>query len=182
MSEVGPEQIVEALLFASREPLSEGEIQSVLGERARARDVLEALAVRYADRGVRLERSGGRWAFRTAPECAPWLARRVRRRRRLSRAALETLAVIAYNQPVTRAEIEAIRGVATSRGVLEQLIAQGLVAPGGRKEVPGRPVLWVTTPAFLDHFGLASLEDLPQLEELEAEGCGALPETPERDG
>jgi segregation and condensation protein B len=167
VSEPTAEQIVEALLFASAEPLSEEEIQTVLGARAEARAVLETLRVQYAGRGVRLECQERRWALRTAPEVAPFLARVDRRPRRLSKAALETLAVIAYRQPVTRAEIEAIRGVAVSRGTLDLLLDLGLVAPRGRKEVPGRPVLWVTTPAFLDHFGLASLDDLPRIEELE---------------
>lgn len=161
------EQIVEALLFASEQPLGEAEIQAVLGERADARAVLEALARHYAGRGVRLERQGRRWALRTAPEVAPALARLDRRPRRLSPAALETLAVIAYRQPVTRAEIEAVRGVAVGRGTLDLLIDLGLVAPRGRRRSPGRPVCWVTTPAFLDHFGLASLDDLPRVEELE---------------
>lgn len=167
MSEPTAEQIVEALLFASAGPVSEEEIQAVLGGRAEARAVLEALAMRYEGRGVRLERQERRWALRTAPEVAPFLARIDRRPRRLSKAALETLAVIAYRQPVTRAEIEAVRGVAVSRGTLDLLLDLGLVAPRGRRDVPGRPVLWVTTPAFLDHFGLASLDDLPRIEELE---------------
>lgn len=167
MSEPLAEQIVEALLFASAEPLSEEEIQAVLGERGEARRVLEALQRALAGRGVRLEQQNRRWALRTAVEVAPFLRRIDRRPRRLSRAALETLAVIAYRQPVTRAEIEAVRGVTVGRGILEQLLELGLIAPRGRKEVPGRPVLWVTTAAFLDHFGLASLDDLPRLEELE---------------
>lgn len=173
MSGPTPEQIVEALLFASAEPLREEEIQAVLGERGEARAVLENLRRSYEGRGVRLQRHDRRWALRTAPEVAPWLVRIDRRPRRLSKAALETLAVIAYRQPVTRAEIEAVRGVAVSRGTLDLLLDLGLVAPRGRKEVPGRPVLWVTTPAFLDHFGLASLDDLPRIEELEATGLFA---------
>lgn len=167
MSGPTAEQIVEALLFASTEPLAEDQIQAVLGERAEARGVLAALQRVYAGRGVRLECQGRRWALRTAPEVAPWLVRVDRRPRRLSQAALETLAVIAYRQPVTRAEIEAVRGVAVGRGTLDLLLELGLVAPRGRKDVPGRPVLWVTTPAFLDHFGLQSLDDLPRIDELE---------------
>lgn len=175
MSEPTAEQIVEALLFASSEPLAEEEVQAVLGPRAEARAVLLGLQALYAGRGVRLERQDRRWALRTAPEVAPYLVRIDRRPRRLSKAALETLAVIAYRQPVTRAEIEALRGVAVSRGTLDLLLDLGLVAPRGRKEVPGRPVLWVTTPAFLDHFGLGSLDDLPRIEELEATGLFAGP-------
>ena len=167
MNAPDPLSIVEALLFAAEEPLSGKAVQEVLGDRGDAASLLRELQRQYAGRGVRLECADGRWAFRTAPELAPFLARVDRRPRRLSAAALETLAIIAYRQPVTRAEIEAARGVAVSRGTLDLLVETGLVAPRGRKEVPGRPVMWVTTPRFLDHFGLASLDDLPRLEELE---------------
>jgi len=165
--EPDPEAIVEALLFASAQPLREEDVQRVLEDRASAREVLARLEARYRNRGVRLECRKGLWAFRTAPEVAPFLARRVEGSRRLSRAALETLAAIAYNQPVTRAEVEALRGVSTSKGVFDQLLALGLIAPRGRKEAPGRPLLWGTTAAFLDHFGLESLEELPRPEDLE---------------
>ncbi len=178
MSVPDPLSILEALLFAAAEPLSEGAIQEALGERGEARLLLRELQRQYADRGVRLECSGRRWAFRTAPELAPFLQRADRRPRRLSAAALETLAIIAYRQPVTRGEIEAVRGVAVSRGTLDLLVETGLVAPRGRKEVPGRPVMWVTTPRFLDHFGLSSLEDLPRLEELE--GASLFKQTSDR--
>jgi len=161
------ERLVEALLFAGSEPLDEKAIAAVIGAEVDVRAVLERLAARYEGRGVRLERSQAGWAFRTAPDLAPKLARIDRRPRRLSRAALETLAVIAYKQPVTRAEIEAIRGVAPGRGVMDQLLELGLIAPRGRRDVPGRPVLWGTTPRFLDFFGLSSLDDLPRLEEFE---------------
>ncbi len=167
MNTPDPLSIVEALLFAAEEPLTESAVQEVLGARGDAVALLQELQRQYAGRGVRLERSGRRWAFRTAPELAPFLARDDRRPRRLSAAALETLAIIAYRQPVTRSEIEALRGVAVGRGTLDLLVETGLVAPRGRKEVPGRPVMWVTTPRFLDHFGLSSLDDLPRLEELE---------------
>lgn len=161
------ERLVEALLFASPEPLDEKAIAAVVGTGVELAAVLERLAARYEGRGVRLERSRAGWAFRTAPDLAAKLARVDRRPRRLSRAALETLAVIAYKQPVTRAEIEAVRGVAPTRAVMDQLLELGLIAPRGRKEVPGRPVLWGTTPRFLDFFGLSSLDDLPRLEEFE---------------
>ncbi len=170
MSEVDPRFIVEALLFASSEPLSESEIQAVLGGLGTARDCLERLRLDYAGRGVRLERQSRGWALRTAPELAPHLTRVVRPTRRLGKAALEALAIVAYQQPVTRAEIEAARGVTLAKGTLDVLVEAGFVAPRGRRETPGRPVTWVTTPAFLDHFGLASLGDLPRLEELEAAG------------
>lgn len=170
--EAGPDPLalVEAYLFAAPEPVEEGEIQLLLGARAEAGAVLAALATHYRGRGVRLERIGRGWAFRTAPELAPHLTRIVRPLRRLSKAALETLAVIAWQQPVTRAEIEAVRGVSLSAGTLELLIEAGWVAPKGRRDVPGRPLTWGTTQAFLDAFGLASLADLPKLEELAADG------------
>ena len=165
-----PVALVEAFLFAASEPVEEREIQALVGGRAEAGAVLERLRARYREGGVRLERVGRGWAFRTAPELAPWLARTVRPLRRLSRAAMETLAVIAWQQPVTRAEIEAVRGVSLSAGTLDLLVEVGWVAPKGRREVPGRPLLWGTTPAFLDAFGLASLADLPKLEELAVGG------------
>lgn len=167
MSEPDSKHVLEAILFAAEEPVSETELQAQLGTAEPVAQLLEALAADYAGRGVRLERQGRSWAFRTAPELAPRLKRTRVQARRLSRAALETLAVIAYQQPVTRAEIEAVRGVAVGQGTLDILVEAGWVAPKGRREAPGRPVTWVTTPAFLDHFALASLDDLPRLEELE---------------
>ncbi len=168
--EPDPVALVEAFLFAAAEPVDEREIQLLLGSRAEAGAVLAELEARYRDRGVRLERHGRAWAFRTAPELAPFLRKVVRPQRRLSRAALETLAIIAWQQPVTRAEIEAIRGVGLSAGTLELLVEAGWVAPCGRREVPGRPLQWGTTPAFLDAFALRSLADLPKLDELVADG------------
>jgi segregation and condensation protein B len=165
-----PKLIVEALLFTASEPLEEAEIQAQLGDRGEARALLEELRRDYAGRGVRVEQTGRQWAIRTAPEVAPHLTRVLTPTRRLSKAALETLAIIAYRQPVTRAEIEAIRGVAVSGGTLDTLVEAGWVTPRGRRDSPGRPVTWVTTPAFLDAFGLQGLTDLPRLEELEAVG------------
>jgi segregation and condensation protein B len=162
-----PKRLVEALLFASAEPIEEGELQARLGGRADVAGVLALLAADYAGRGVQLERHGRGWAFRTAVDLAPHLVRVERRSRGLSRAALETLAVIAYQQPVTRAEIEAVRGVAVGAGTLDQLVEAGWVKPAGRRDTPGRPVTWVTTPAFLDQFDLGALDDLPRLDELE---------------
>lgn len=167
MSEVTPKQILEALLFAADEPLEEADLQAHLGPAVRVAELLAALQEDYAARGVRLERQGRAWAFRTAAEIAPHLRRCRLQPRKLSRAALETLAVIAWRQPVTRAEIEAVRGVALGQGTLDILVEAGWVAPKGRREAPGRPVTWVTTPAFLDHFALTSLDDLPRLDELE---------------
>lgn len=166
MSEPQPKQILEAVLFAAEEPVEEKLLQAQFGPIPVA-GLLAELQADYAGRGVRLERQGGAWAFRTAPEVAPHLTRTRVQARKLSRAALETLAIIAYRQPVTRSEIEAVRGVAVGQGTLDILLESGWVVPKGRREAPGRPVTWVTTPSFLDHFALSSLDDLPRLEELE---------------
>lgn len=167
VSDVDPKRLLEAVLFASAEPLEEADLQARIGPGAHVDDVLAVLVREYDGRGIRLERVGHAWAFRTAADLAPHLASVRVQARRLSRAALETLAVIAYQQPVTRAEIEALRGVAVARGTLDLLVDQGWVAPKGRREAPGRPVTWVTTGSFLDGFGLGSLDDLPRLDELE---------------
>jgi segregation and condensation protein B len=159
-------RIVEAVLFAAEEPLDLHTLQAHLRSTIHARDVLDRLAEDYEGRGVRLERHGDRFALRTAPDIAPYLQREAVHSRRLSRAALEMLAIIAYHQPITRAEIEEVRGVSTSKGTLDLLIETGWVQPKGRRETPGRPVTWVTTPAFLDHLDLAHLDDLPRIEEL----------------
>lgn len=162
--------VVEALLFQSSGPLDEAVLQAHIRDGRHVSAVLAELQADYAGRGVRLERHGRSWAFRTAAEVTPHLERVKERRRRLSRAAMETLAIIAYQQPVTRAEIEAVRGVPVAKGTLDQLVESGWVMPKGRRDVPGRPVTWVTTNAFLDQFGLAALDDLPRLDELEAAG------------
>jgi len=175
VGEEAARRICEALLFAAPEPLSEEEIQAFLPVPAPVGPILRALATDYAGRGVQVECHGGRWAVRTAPDVAPYLERLQMRPKTLSQAALETLAIIAYRQPVTRAEIEQIRGVSVSRGTLDLLVETGWVRPRGRKPVPGRPVTWVTTPAFLDHFDLASLDDLPRVEELAAAGLFDAP-------
>ncbi|SNB61538.1 condensin subunit ScpB [Arboricoccus pini] len=177
-AKVDAKAIVEALLFASPEPLSEREIQAQLGALGDALTLLHSLRADYVGRGIRLEGREGRWAFRTAPELAPHLTRVLRPKRRLSKAAMETLSIIAYRQPVTRAEIEAIRGVAISAGTLDLLVDTGWVTPKGRRDAPGRPVTWVTTPGFLDHFDLQSLSDLPRLEELEGAGLFNPPAEP----
>ena len=161
---------LEALLFAARAPLSETALAERLPPSADVAGLLAALAERYRGRGVELAQVAGGWAFRTAPDLAHLLKREAEVQRRLSRAALETLAIVAYRQPATRAEIEAVRGVAASRGTLDILFEQGWIEPRGRRRAPGRPVTWATTPAFLDHFGLSSLDDLPDLEELRAAG------------
>jgi segregation and condensation protein B len=177
-------RIVEALLFAAAEPLEVATIQGHLPGSLNARDLLDELVLDYRERGVRVERRGHRYALRTAPDLAPYLERERVQSRRLSRAALETLAIIAYHQPVTRAEIEEMRGVSVAKGTLDLLLEAGWVQPKGRRETPGRPVTWVTTPALLDHFDLASLDDLPRIEELLqvgllGDGGGAPPPDPD---
>jgi len=169
-------RIAEAVLFAAEEPLDLATIQAHLPGDLHARDVIDALKQDYVERGIRLEHHGGRFAFRTSPDIGPYLQRETVQSRRLSRAALETLAIIAYHQPITRAEIEEIRGVSTNKGTLDLLIETGWVQPKGRRETPGRPVTWVTTIDFLDHLDLSNLDDLPRIEELMQVGLFASPE------
>jgi segregation and condensation protein B len=163
-------RIAEALLFASAAPLKAEELKARLPEGADVDKVLHDLAGLYAGRGVNLVRVAGAWAFRTASDLSFVLARDVVEQKKLSRAAMETLAIIAYHQPVTRAEIEEIRGVATSKGTLDLLLETGWIRLRGRRRVPGRPVTYGTTPGFLDHFGLDAIDDLPGLEELKGAG------------
>ena len=160
---------VEATLFAAEAPLTEQEIARHLGG-APVAAALVALVELYAGRGVELVTRGGRWHFQTAPDLAHLLRREREEPRRLSRAAIEALAIIAYHEPVSRAEIEAIRGVQTARGTLDVLMEAGWVRVAGRREVPGRPTIYATTPAFLAHFGLATRRDLPGIDELRAAG------------
>lgn len=162
--------MVEALLFASAEPMTLRDLAARLPVGADPAEALRRLRARYAGRGVELERVGDAWAFRTAADLGFLMQEEVVETRRLSRAATETLAIVAYHQPVTRAEIEEIRGVAVSRGTLDQLIETGWVRLGRRRQSPGRPVTFVVTEAFLDHFGLAGTQDLPGLAELRAAG------------
>jgi len=163
-------RLVEALLFAAGEPLTEDALARRLDGTADIAGLLRQLAESYEGRGVSLQRLAGGWAFRTAPDLAAQL--RIERPivRKLSRAAVETLAVIAYHQPVTRAEIEEIRGVALGKGTLDILMEAGWVRPKGRRMTAGRPLLWATTNGFLTHFGLDALADLPAVDELRAAG------------
>jgi segregation and condensation protein B len=163
-------RLLEALLFAAPEPLAEADLTRRLGDTADVRALLRDLAEKYAERGVNLIRLAGGWTFRTAPDLAAQLKSERIVSRRLSRAAVETLAIVAYHQPVTRAEIEAIRGVALARGTLDRLMEAGWVRPSGRRDSPGRPLNWGTTPGFLGHFGLDSLSGLPGIDELRAAG------------
>ncbi len=163
-------RLLEALIFASAEPLDERTLAERLGNGVDIVRLLAELKQDYAGRGIDLVSTAGRWSFRTAPDLAEKLRVDAEVQRKLSRATVETLAIIAYHQPVTRAEIESIRGVATSKGTLDILMEAGWVRPGKRRETPGRPLTWITTDGFLDHFGLESLRDLPNLEDLKASG------------
>lgn len=160
---------VEATLFAATEPMTVEQISTHLGG-ASVRDALVELAGHYAGRGIHLVERGGRWLFQTAPDLAHLLRREREEVRRLSRAATEVLAIVAYHEPVSRAEIEAIRGVQTAKGTLDVLLEAGWIRVAGRREVPGRPVIYATTSDFLVHFGLSSRKDLPGVDELKAAG------------
>lgn len=190
--DAGPEErallalrLTEALIFAAAEPVGEQAVTELLVSQQAleqgvdpvisAGAVLQRLRLSCEGRGVALVRVGGGWQFRTAPDLAPRLVRVLVRPRRLPRSAMETLSIVAYHQPCTRAEIEAIRGVSLGQQTLDLLLEASLIVPKGRKEVPGRPTLWATSSAFLHHFGLDSLRDLPKREELLLE----LPAIPE---
>ena len=170
-------RILEAILFASSEPLDAGSMLTYLGPGVRVGELLALLQQRYAGRGVNLVKRGDKWAFRTAEDLQFLLRREESETRPLSRAALETLSIIAYHQPATRAEIEEVRGVATGKGTLDLLMEAGWVRMRGRRRTPGRPVTYGTTDAFLDHFALESLADLPGMDELKGSGLlsGRLP-------
>ncbi|HMT44286.1 MAG TPA: SMC-Scp complex subunit ScpB [Chakrabartia sp.] len=161
---------VEATLFAAAEPMSPTEITAYVGPDGDVKRALAELQADYAARGVNLVERGGKWHFQTAPDLAYILRREREDSRKLSRAAVETLAIIAYHEPVSRAEIESVRGVQISKGTLDVLMEAGWVRPAGRRETPGRPLTFATTPAFLAHFGLASRRDLPGIEDLKAAG------------
>jgi segregation and condensation protein B len=161
---------VEAVLFAADEPLTVEAIRAHVGTDADVRAALEALTEHYAGRGIELVNRGDRWHFQTAGDLAHLLRRDREEARKLSRAAIETLAIIAYHEPVTRAEIEAIRGVQISKGTLDVLMEAGWARPAGRRETPGRPLTYATTAEFLTHFGLASRRDLPGIDDLRAAG------------
>jgi len=161
---------VEAVLFAADEPLTIDAIRAHVGGEADVRGVLAALGEHYAGRGIELVQRGDRWHFQTAGDLAHLLRRDREEARKLSRAAIETLAIIAYHEPVTRAEIEAIRGVQISKGTLDVLMEAGWARPAGRRETPGRPLQFATTVEFLTHFGLASRRDLPGIDDLRAAG------------
>ncbi|MBU6164885.1 MAG: SMC-Scp complex subunit ScpB [Alphaproteobacteria bacterium] len=161
---------LEAILFAADAPLTLTDLTRHVGERGDLLPALRALAASYAPRGINLVERGGRWQFQTAPDLGHFLRTARETVKKLSRAGVETLAVIAYHEPVTRPEIEDIRGVAVSGGTIDVLMAAGWVRPAGRRETPGRPLQYATTPEFLAHFNLASRRDLPGLADLKAAG------------
>lgn len=164
-------RILEAILFASSEPVGERLLKDRLPEGSDLKDLLVELRGFYSNRGFHLVSVGKKaWAFRTAPDLAEHLRIDTEVKRRLSRAAIETLAIIAYHQPITRAEIEEVRGVSTSKGTLDILLEAEWIRPRGRRRAPGRPVTWGTTEHFLDKFGIERLEDLPGIDELKAAG------------
>jgi segregation and condensation protein B len=163
-------RMVEAVLFAADKPLTIAEIEAFLPEGVAVEALLGELATSYDSRGVNLVERGGRWLFQTAPDLSHILSRERAEARKLSRAAVETLAIIAYHEPATRAQIEEIRGVSISKGTLDVLMEAGWVRPAGRRESPGRPLQYATTPNFLIHFGLTSRRDLPGIAELKAAG------------
>jgi segregation and condensation protein B len=174
-----PEELrhIEALLFASREPLDEATLARALPEGTNVKQTLARLKEEYAARGVILTRIGRKWTFRTADDLSWLMTKQVIETRKLSRAAIETLAIIAYHQPVTRAEIEEIRGVVAAAGTLDVLLKTGWIRPRGRRKAPGRPITYGTTEEFLSHFGLEEVGDLPGLDELKGAGLleGNLP-------
>jgi segregation and condensation protein B len=161
---------VEAALFAAETPMTPASLAACVDPNVDVAGALARLRQDYAGRGINLVERGGRWHFQTAPDLAHLLRRERAEPRRLSRAGIETLAIIAYHEPVSRAEIEAIRGVQISKGTLDVLMEAGWIRPAGRREVPGRPLLYATTPAFLSHFGLTSRRDLPGIDDLAAAG------------
>jgi segregation and condensation protein B len=170
-------RLLEALLFASAEPLDEATLARQLPDGVNVRDALAQLKAEYTSRGVNLVRIGKKWTFRTADDLSWLLTKQTIETRKLSRAAVETLSIVAYHQPVTRAEIEEIRGVVTAAGTLDVLLRTGWIRPRGRRKAPGRPITYGTTEAFLSHFGLEEVADLPGLDELKGAGLleGTLP-------
>ena len=170
-------RLLEALLFAAGEPLDEATLGKRLPEGANVKQALALLQAEYSTRGVNLVKIGRKWTFRTAGDLSWLLTKETIETRKLSRAAIETLAIVAYHQPVTRAEVEEIRGVVAAAGTLDVLLKTGWIRPRGRRKAPGRPITYGTTEAFLSHFGLEEVADLPGLDELKGAGLmeGSLP-------
>lgn len=174
-------RLAEAVIFASPTPVSPRALARALPEGSDAAAIIDILRARYAGRGIELAEVAGGVQFRTAPDLAAALRKVIEVPRRLTRVAMETLAIVAYHQPVTRPEIEHLRGASLSQQTLDQLLENRLIAPAGRKEAPGRPTLWATTPEFLSAFGLASLKDLPRREDLFVEPPSAAGSRPAND-
>ncbi len=172
-------RLAEAVIFAASQPVTSRMLSHLLPEDTDLDAVMAQLEALYAPRGVNLVQVAGGWQFRTAPDVAPALRKVVEVPRRLPRVAMETLAIVAYHQPVTRGEIEEIRGASLSQATLDLLLENGLVTPKGRRETPGRPTLWGTTPAFLAQFGLKDLRDLPRREELLIDPNGPVQAAPD---
>ncbi len=171
-------RLAEAMVFASADPVGTAAMARILPDAVDAEAVLQAVQARYAGRGVELIEVAGGWQFRTAPDLAPSLTKLVPKPRRLPRAAMEALAAIAYHQPATRSDVEEIRGASLGQATMHSLLEAGLIEPKGCKEVPGRPTLWGTTPAFLVQFGLSDLRDLPRRQDLLREDGVGAPDPP----
>ena len=163
-------KILEAILFASGSPVLEDELKEKMINKKNFKDEINRLKEFYIDRGINLIKTGNKWSFRTSENIKDELTIFKTQKRKVSRAALETLAIIAYQQPITRSEIENIRGVQMGRGSIDHLMEIGRIKPSGRKNIPGKPALWITTDLFIDHFGLSSISDLPNKDELNASG------------
>ena len=163
-------QILEAILFASGSPVLEEDLKEKMNNKNDFNKVIKSLKDFYMDRGINLIKTGNKWSFRTAESIKDQLTILKKQKRKLSRAAIETLSIIAYQQPITRSEIENIRGVQMGRGSIDHLMEIGWIKPSGRKNIPGKPALWITTDLFIEHFGIESLSDLPNKDELKASG------------
>ena len=163
-------KIIEAILFASNEPVLEDHLKDKVREKNKLKEYLLNLKKFYADRGINLIKTGSKWSFRTSVDLSDELTIFKKQKRRISRAALETLAIIAYHQPITRSEIENIRGVQMGRGSIDHLLEIGWIKPKGRKNIPGKPILWATTDMFLEHFEIEDIANLPDKKELKASG------------
>ena len=163
-------KLLEAILFASGEPVEESDLREKINEKKNITKYLNEIKIFYASRGINLIKTGNKWSFRTSEELIDDLTIFKNQKRKLSRAAIETLSIIAYQQPITRSEIENIRGVQMGRGSIDHLMEIGWIKPSGRKNIPGKPTLWITTDLFIEHFGLNTLDDLPNKDELKASG------------
>ena len=170
MNDLKDIKILEAILFASGEPISEHDLKEKITNKKNISSLLKEIQIFFSNRGVHLVKTGDKWSFRTSPELSNELIFFKKQKRKLSKAAMETLSIIAYHQPITRPEIEEIRGVQMGRGSIDNLMEIGWIKPKGRRNAPGRPTTWSTTNIFLEHFGLENIDSLPNKEELKASG------------